>query len=204
MQYLMIAVAILWVLISLIPSLLAIRYFGELWRLRRKGCLKYLLYAFLATNAKLLTYVLSPVAAALSVLFGWNNLPTGLYWMQTHDDDLDPKYQPSYRPTPTNKFTLWYWRMSWLCRNPAYSFMHNQLGTDSGNGVKSVVIGEGRWALGKEGLERRIYHGTNLEGVQLRGNVVILGRLIYLYLGWKLVRDDKDGKRMLALGVGLN
>ncbi|MCA9328048.1 hypothetical protein KDA14_05960 [Candidatus Saccharibacteria bacterium] len=120
--------------------------------------------------------------------------------MQTHDDDLDPKRQPLYRPTPTNPFVKWWWRTCWLCRNPAYGLMHNHFGVTTAQKL-SVVVGTRVWKSGQPGIEKRIV--PRHRGVQVRGNISVLGIKINVYLGWKLVRKDADGKRMLAIGVKL-
>ncbi len=70
----------------------------------------------------LLAYLLSPILPIFTQSTGY--LPGWLTWFQTPDASLDAGWQDGYftvTGTPTG-ISLWWLRMRWLWRNPAYGF----------------------------------------------------------------------------------
>ena len=178
----------LMLLVAFMPSILAAVTFGPLWRYKPFPCMRFVVTAPLGMIAKLVTWALALPVAALSVAAGWVNLPTGLNWMQTHDNPLDyGAVQEGWRDD------TWYrriWsRARWLWRNPAYGALHRWFGAYEGNEVETRLPGS-PWT---EGLER--FYTTNC--------VMVRGRLgpLYLLLGWKVFFADADGRRMMAVGI---
>lgn len=95
--------------------------------------LRYGISVILSLLATLLTWVLCIPLACLVKKDG--NLPYWCYWFQTFDNTCDAgwKVQGSYGTylqdgiEPTG-ITLWWYRLLWLCRNPAYGFDYYPFG----------------------------------------------------------------------------
>ena len=106
----------------------------------------------------LVTYMLSPVLAALAGSDG--NLPRWLYWFQTFDNTIDAGWQVqgnygTYLATgiaPTG-LTLWWYRVCWLCRNPAYGWDYWPFGVGFDATQWRVFLNGANWwvALGPSG-----------------------------------------------------
>lgn len=76
----------------------------------------------------LLAYIAAPVVALFCKKDGY--LPNWLAWFQTQDAPLDAGWQDDYfahTGTPTGA-SLWWFRVRWLWRNPAYGFCYWPLG----------------------------------------------------------------------------
>lgn len=187
-------IATVWLLWTFLPSLVASIAFGKLWRIQPFGCLVFIVYAPLAAIMKQVTMILSPLLAIVSVVFNWTNLPMPLYLLQTHDQSLDAENQKGW-PQNTKGLYKVSCRMSWLLRNPAYGFMHYVLGFDSRS--KGPVITHQNPKSVLDGSMMQLQ--TQGRAVSCRG---VIGP-IYVWFGWKLVRKDLDGKRMLALGMSI-
>lgn len=91
----------------------------------------YLRYAVLTAVQLLFTglsYVLAPVVALFCKADGY--LPTWLAWFQTQDAPLDAGWQDGYFSAPLTPtgLRLWWLRVRWLWRNPAYGFCYWPLG----------------------------------------------------------------------------
>lgn len=183
-----------WLLWTFLPSLVASIAFGKLWRIQPLGCLLYILYAPVASLMKQITMILSPILALISVVFGWKDLPMPLYLLQTHDQSLDAEWQGNW-PHDTKGLRKVFWRMAWLLRNPAYGFMHYVLGFDSRFKGPLVTHQNPKSLLDGSMMQLQ----TQGRAVSCRG---VIGP-IYVWFGWKLVRKDLDGKRMLALGMSI-
>lgn len=76
----------------------------------------------------ILSWVLSPLLALLVREDG--NLPEGLKWFQTFDAKVDTGWIDGYYKRPETPTQLWWARVKWLCRNPAYGFAYWALGAD--------------------------------------------------------------------------
>lgn len=87
--------------------------------------MKYVRYFFVTVLQLLFTllaYLISPALPLFAKSAGY--LPTWLAWFQTPDASLDAGWEQGYF-TITGKpgaFSLWWYRMRWLWRNPAYGF----------------------------------------------------------------------------------
>jgi len=184
--------------IALLPLAFYVYFFKGLWLTHPIPCFRYLLSWWPALLAKLATFLLAPIVAPVSVFAKWENLPPWLYWMQTHDDYLTPKYflSTDWSPWefPMNKWEEIWIRMRWLWRNPAYSFMHDVLGV---KGQEFETIAGGTYY---DRAEKTVQVQVADNAISVRG--IIFWR-VELWAGWKLVRRDRDGKRMLAMGIKL-
>lgn len=94
---------------------------------------RYIASVLFSLFITVVTWVLSPVLAALVKSDG--NLPNWLYWFQTFDNTCDAgwKVQGNYGTylqdgTVPTGITLWWYRLLWLCRNPAYGWDYWPLG----------------------------------------------------------------------------
>ncbi len=102
------------------------------WIIFRLAPVSVAVYPFLVPIAWLMTllaYVLSPIIASISMITGSNQVPW-LRWFYTHDASLDGGIEQSkdgYDPNAKG-FKLWWQRVSWVCRNPAYGFVAGPLG----------------------------------------------------------------------------
>lgn len=84
----------------------------------------YCLFAIPGLALVVLAWLLSPILAGASVLFGVKRLPLGLQWFSTVDDTLDggQKQHPDKYPAGVGGASLWWQRTCWICRNPAQGF----------------------------------------------------------------------------------
>jgi hypothetical protein len=79
-----------------------------------------------------LAYLLAPIVAAFCKPDGY--LPDWLAWFQTQDAPLDAGWRDGYfgawkaSGTTPRGFALWWVRVLWLWRNPAYGFCYWPLG----------------------------------------------------------------------------
>jgi hypothetical protein len=67
--------------------------------------------------------LLSPIVSAWSVITG-DPKPRIFAWLYTHDASLDggqSQHPDQYKPGARG-VALWWQRMFWICRNPAYGF----------------------------------------------------------------------------------
>jgi hypothetical protein len=171
--------------ICLAPSVLAACVFWKLWLINPKACARYMVFCPIAIGGKMATWVLALPVATLSVIAGWDELPTGLRWMQTHDDGLEGLGNGW---PPVSGFFAKIWRRTiWLWRNPAYTLLY-RMGAAEGT---DIILPGPDWISGK-GLQRRY----TANAVSVRGQL----KFLYIYLGWKLVQDFKE-RNMLALNI---
>jgi len=92
--------------------------------------LRYILYWPVNIVMVLLSFVLSPALAALSMAIGKPTLPGVLQWFSTTDNTLDGginDHVAGYDPAAKG-WKLWWQRTCWICRNPAHGFQSNLLG----------------------------------------------------------------------------
>ncbi|MBY5614119.1 hypothetical protein [Rhizobium leguminosarum] len=90
---------------------------------------RYLAYLPANLALVLLSYALSPLLAALSLMTG-PRLPGVLQWFSTLDADLDggiSQRVKGYR-AGLSGWGLWWQRTCWICRNPAHGWQSELLG----------------------------------------------------------------------------
>lgn len=90
--------------------------------------LAYPAYAALLLAFTWLQWLFSPLLALLVNAQG--HLPHWLMWFETFDATVDEGWQGGYYPKPNSKLALWWCRVKWLCRNPAYGFAYYPLGLE--------------------------------------------------------------------------
>lgn len=187
--------------------------------------LRYVLYGFLSIAATVTTWVLSPVFALpfFVVLREWEGedreyLIKPLRYFQTHDAPLDEWWHGVYRENnslfarfsvedfASSPLLRYIGRILWLCRNPAYGFAHNLFSFYEGQLSVQIFqkhFFEGRWDTDQTNLELLIEE--NAEGQyawSLRGQFFFTKeRYIRVWLGWKIQREDADGRRMIVTHI---
>jgi hypothetical protein len=198
--WLLSGIALVW--IFLIP-LLAIFAFGPLWKVTPWYCLRYILTAPIGLFLKLLTTILSPLLSLISVILNRPNLPMPLYLFQTHDQSLDAEKQAPWG-RPTSAIGKWWWRMKWLCRNPAYGFLHYMLGIKSNPNAVEKYYPVRAMDMVNGPLQRYSQSAIDKDGVPVKGGPFSCrGKFgpFYIWFGWKLITKYPDGRRMMALGL---
>lgn len=103
--------------------------FWKVFRLAPAAVLVYPLLVPISWLMTLLSYAMSPIIAGISMATGSNQVPW-LGWLYTHDASLDGGIEQSkdgYDPAAKG-FKLWWQRVCWVCRNPAYGFVAGPLG----------------------------------------------------------------------------
>jgi hypothetical protein len=177
------------------------------------AALRYIPSALICVLATFITWLFSPVLAALSFTTKDGNLPRWCYWLQTHDNPLDGLWVGDegywHRIRDYNDYT-WlfkhsneeiaasFWlkyfaRVAWLIRNPAYG-VANQLGVD----VKGLIELQ---HIERDSFEWRVWQTPN-------GHYVFklyllkpwaFGRSLRMQIGWKAV--GQEPRMMLATHV---
>lgn len=161
---------------------------------------KYVLFSMISIVADLAAIVFSPVAA-LFVRDG--KLPHFWKWITTHDAPIDSGHIDGYWPTPTTKRGLYWSRVKWIWRNPAYQVDH-WLGYDQvGVYIKKYFDGSETWDSGKPSYSYwRAINENGQEAFLWEKQIYFYkNRCIELQFGWKLYRKDPDHVCMLALRV---
>lgn len=103
--------------------------FWKVFRLAPSSVAVYPFAFIVSWVVTLLSYVLSPLIAGISLATGSNQVPW-LGWFYTHDASLDggvEQGKDGYDPAATG-FKLWWQRVCWICRNPGYRFNAYVLG----------------------------------------------------------------------------
>jgi hypothetical protein len=130
--------------------------------------LRYLQYAiYFPFNLLfvLLSYILSPILAALSFVFG-AKLPVPLQWFGTIDDDLDGGFHQHIEgyDSGAKGFSLWWQRTCWVCRNPAHGWQSIVLGFKGENKgftfKRDIVLTDSYYLKLWLGWSNRSYDGT--------------------------------------------
>lgn len=105
----------------------------------------YCAFAVLMGLLILLAWVLSPLLAGLSILFGLKRLPFGLQWFSTVDDTLDggQRQHPDKYPAGVRGASLWWQRTCWICRNPAQGFGVYAFGYSMSSSYTESEVAEG-------------------------------------------------------------
>ncbi len=167
---------------------------------------KYSLFAMVSVAADLLAFILAPIAALpifVRVEQGREYLISFWKWITTHDAQINSGHLDNYWPAPTTKLGLYWSRVRWIWRNPAYQVGH-WLGYDQeGIVITKHTDGSSAWDSGKP--SRSYWTAINSNGQ----NAFLWERQIYFYknrcielqFGWKLYRKDPDKICMLALRI---
>lgn len=165
---------------------------------------KYLIYAIISIVADLAAIVFAPVAAFfVRNIEGREHLHPAWIWITTHDAPIDSGHLDNYWPTPATKLGLYWSRVRWIWRNPAYQVGH-WLGYDQeGIVITKHVDGSSTWDSGKP--SRSYWTAINSNGQKAflweRQIYFYKNRCIELQFGWKLYRKDPDKICMLALRI---
>ena len=168
--------------------------------------------ALVSVAATVVTWLCSPVLAWLSFSTEDGNLPNWCYWLQTHDNHLDSMwkgaegaihrqydsggffnsrlYACTNEEIAASKYLLWFGRVLWLWRNPAYG-VANQLRFDTTDmvtvyEVNRGVLGGTWWHVFKLVRNRRGRYGFWWFGFYPWA----IGRALRVQVGWKLQRED--------------
>ncbi|RXT18774.1 hypothetical protein B5P46_28195 [Rhizobium leguminosarum] len=151
---------------------------------------RYLLYFPANLVFVLLSYLLSPALAALSLLTG-PRLPGILQWFSTLDADLDggiSQRVKGYEPDLTG-WDLWWQRTCWICRNPAHGWQSELLGMPA----FGTIIAQ-QWI--SEDPKQQIYLMQTARGVRFfcfkRDQPLFGGFYLKLWFGW--VNKSYDGR----------
>jgi hypothetical protein len=103
------------------------------WTVAKLAPMSVAIYPFAALMSwlmKLVAWFMSPVIATVSMITGKNEVGGWLAYLYTHDASLDGGVEaglPGYEASATG-FRLWWQRVRWVCRNPAYRFNAYVLG----------------------------------------------------------------------------
>ncbi|MGL4666514.1 MAG: DUF7338 family protein [Saezia sp.] len=169
----------------------------------------YLAYPFMAVASVLLALIaclLSPFLALYSVIKGYDNLPGFWQWFITADDTLDGGiHQHEYSDySGQGKFWVWFYRMCWICRNPAQGFSYHWFRAGE---LRFAPV----FAYDFGGSEvRGISSGYYCTSVDSKGRqyFALKGKWwpckwfgIRYSFGWKLTRTDGYHILVCALGV---
>lgn len=130
--------------------------FWKVFRLAPVSVAVYPIAFVLAKIAVLFAYALSPLIAGISIATGKNEVGGLLSYLYTHNASLDGGVEQGvegYRDGLTG-FSLWWQRVCWICRNPAYKFAAYVLGfsTDGAtvifdNGLIHRTAPYGYWSV---------------------------------------------------------
>jgi hypothetical protein len=149
-------------------------------------------YVFATILQVLFTYLISYPLSLILPLFCKDDgyLPDWLCWFQTFDAPLDAGwrdgyFRPRYLPSPEG-FELYWLRVRWLWRNPAYGFCYWPLGLpyDPKEWVIDLLV--------HEGTQLTEFHAYTKDGKHFcytNSNGVKLGYKLWWALdaNWKLV-----------------
>lgn len=126
----------------------------QIVKLSPKNFFLYPLYALANLLATLLTYILSPVLSAWSVIADIDVLPKPFNWFHTHDNTLDGGQKALGWSKDVSKFGLFWQRTKWMYRNPAYGFKAFVLGfkTEGHKVIWESAINQRNWDSGQSSL----------------------------------------------------
>ncbi len=160
--------------------------------------LRYLAYWLPNLGLVVLSYLLSPLLAALSLVTG-SKLPGFLQWFSTTDADLDGgvlQNVAGYK-VGLKGWRLWWQRTCWICRNPAHGWQAEVLGMSTAGLVVLDNESEGKNHLF---LFRNAKRQTFF---CIKRDVPIAGSFyIKLYLGWyDVARDGRNHQYEFQIGL---
>lgn len=167
-----------------------------------KAIVRYILYWPVNIFFWLLAWVLAPIAA-LPVFVRLDSTGREVYvpfwrWISTHDTQVDTYFWGTAGRTHwylkrftekqflANRWARYVNRVLWIYRNPAYWVKHYWLGFQASTSV--VYMGpawQGYVLVSANGDKTAFLYEHESNHLQIQ-------------LGWKLYRDDPDGRRMYA------
>ncbi|EJC75574.1 hypothetical protein Rleg10DRAFT_5792 [Rhizobium leguminosarum bv. trifolii WSM2012] len=161
---------------------------------------RYFIYLPANLAFVLLSYLLSPALAGVSLLSG-PRLAGVLQWFSTLDADLDGGVRQrvrGYRPGLSG-WRLWWQRTCWICRNPAHGWQSQLLGMPSAG---STII-QARLSLDPS---QQLYLMKTAAGVRFfcfkRDQPLVGGFYLKIWLGW--INKPYDGRNHhYAFQIGL-
>lgn len=155
--------------------------------------LKWILLAPLSLFINLLSILLSPFIAGLSVVLGVKTFPAPMSWFFTHDDDLDggQRQQKKLYPKGVKGWELFKQRVRWICRNPGYGFAANVVGIPMSDVVETGTL--------KTGLKHTFYKDGKKIGWGWRRDWYYTDKkFAKIWFGWR--HPSNDGKtRMIKV-----
>lgn len=166
---------------------------------------KYLLFAMISVAADVLAFILAPIA----VLFVRDGkLPKLWRWITTHDAPIDSGHIDGYWEAPKTKIGLYWSRVKWIWRNPAYQVGHwlgySQEGVTITKHYDNVefwdtgIPNKAYWtAINSKGQEAFLYEKQSNWKFPFFKTVFTFEQ----QYGWKLYRNDPDKVCMLALRI---
>lgn len=119
------------------------------WTVVKMAPLSVAIYPFCALLAWLMTliaWLLSPMIAGISMATGKKDVSGPLSYFYTHNASLDGGVEQKvdgYDPAAKG-FRLWWQRVCWICRNPAYKFCAHVLGFKGMTGNQDIVWSSGQ------------------------------------------------------------
>ncbi|MBX5279141.1 hypothetical protein HJB94_30215 [Rhizobium sp. NLR13a] len=152
--------------------------------------LRYLAYFPINLAFVLLSYLLAPALAGLSLLTG-PRLPGVLQWFSTLDADLDGGVTQRVRGyrAGLRGWRLWWQRTCWICRNPAHGWQSTVLGMPAAG---SAIV-QARLSLDPN---QQLYLMKTAAGVPFfcfkRDQPLAAGFYVKLWFGW--VNRAYDGR----------
>lgn len=165
-----------------------------------KSVFLYIFYFPINLFFVLLSYILSPFLAALSLLTG-PRLPGVLQWFSTLDADLDGGIAQGVNgyQAGLSGWRLWWQRTCWICRNPAHGLQSELLGITAHN----TVIYQ-QWL--QDEPKQQFYIMETVKGFRFfcfkRDQPLFGGYYIKLWLGWS--NKSYDGNfHHYAFQIGL-
>lgn len=153
--------------------------------------------------ADILAFILAPIAA---IFFTSTHTPWIWRWITTHDAPIDSGHIDHYWPTPTTKLGLYWSRVKWIWRNPAYQVSHwlgyDQRGVvitkhyDNAEFWDTGIPNSAYWtAINSKGQRAFLYEKQSNWKFPFFKTIFTLEQ----QYGWKLYRNDPDKICMLAI-----
>lgn len=171
----------------------------------------YLIFALLELVLSALAWLLAPWLALYSVAAKTATLPGVWQWFSTADTDLDGGIHQHEYPdySGRGRLAVWWYRMRWICRNPAQGFAHHLFGArcitsgphfvyDVPDHAPGQTSGYKCWARGR-------LMGLPVKYFSLRGKWWPCRWLCLRYnFGWKLTRKDQYKMLVVSLALRFN
>jgi len=152
--------------------------------------MKYIVLFPLTLLMNILSILLSPLLALISMILGVNVLPGFLAWFHTHDATLDGGQiqQPQLYPSGVTGFKLWKQRTRWICRNPGYGFAANVCGIPYAGTIAqtSGTLEEGQYTTFYNLKYQKIGWGYRRNILYKNGS-----KYVKVWFGWRIPTNDK-------------
>lgn len=101
--------------------------------------LRYIVSAIASFSLNIFVMLTAWFWALIPAIFGLDNLPGILWYLQTHDDNVYGERE--YGPRPKGRVKLWWTATCWLMRNPGYAFDAHVLGFSEHSVVRKLTTG---------------------------------------------------------------